>query len=116
MSSNEWLAGLKPGDLVVRAAGYGSYALALERVSKTTPTQVMVGAEKFRRADGMLVGGGRSMMTVKILQPTPENRGVIRQRRLAGACATTNWQSLPLPILEQINAILELHASGEKAA
>lgn len=104
-SIRDWLDSLTADAVVVRSAGYGMRSLQAKRVTRVTPTQVVVGSEKFRREDGRLIGGTRSMMTVEIVQPTPEILASIRRTRIISELTNASWSSVPLTDLEKIFAI-----------
>jgi hypothetical protein len=50
-----WLESLKAGDEVMVPSRYG--APSILRVDRVTPTQVVVGSEKYRKSNGYRVGG-----------------------------------------------------------
>lgn len=83
MNIKEWTDTLKPGDLVL-VDGFNEH---IEKVVRLTPTQVVVGVNRFRRSDGRVIGGGgRSYDFIKPLTESDKARiaAAIRYRTAVG--------------------------------
>jgi hypothetical protein len=85
--SNE-LENLNVGDLFAISYGYGSFRLA--RVERVTPTQVIVGTERFHKKNGSKVGVGSSWNPVRAFIPSAQKLKEIR-RTLLEKSITSAW-------------------------
>jgi hypothetical protein len=77
---SDWLQNLKAGDEVILSGHYGAGVLA--KVSKVTATQVVIGANRYRRDNGRFIGR-RGCSNPSIREATPEARERADQSRLA---------------------------------
>jgi hypothetical protein len=109
---DEWLAGLKAGDQVVVDHG-GSWhsTRKLYAVEKTTATQIVIGATRYRRKDGCEVG---DHYRGRIIKPTAEVLEAMQQEKresLANAALRAFdynvWRDWPLERKEKLAAILK---------
>lgn len=109
MANNDWLKDLKAGDTVIVSPGASYNPDYLDKVIKTTATQIHCGNCKFRKSDGRQMGG-RVFHTAWLEEPTPAAVEAIHLReevgRLARKFADLNWRKLPLAALEQIERIV----------
>jgi hypothetical protein len=106
MIDYEWLRSLKAGDEVAVYAGYvyGSYTFTT--VARTTKTMVVTAdGSRYRIQNGDAVGGD-SYRQDRLVQPTEELKGKVRQRALAESMPRQPWAKVPLEILEQIQALV----------
>ena len=118
MSANEWLAQLKEGDEVVAVNGNGNRHVT--KVSRLTPKMFAVESSPsrlFRRRDGREHGGG-TWTSWLVLEARPEDVVAIREERrftsLRRHLADVRWSTLPLSVLEQVNAVLESHNQSKE--
>lgn len=106
----EWLNSLTEGAEVVVSSGYGYRTERLERVVRTTPTQIIVSAGtaevRYSRKNGRRVGS-ESFHSSRLHIPTDELRAEIRKRGLAGRLESTRWGALSLETLEQVAALVK---------
>lgn len=111
MNTNDWLAQLKVGDAVLVSSGWRG--MREERVRSITATQIRVGTGSYRRDTGWGKGSTRG----SLYEATPERLQEIKDERrlnvLSGELDNVRWRSLPLSVLEQVNAVLESHKQKE---
>jgi hypothetical protein len=103
MTNRDWLAGLKAGDRVATAR-HGGCGYALFRVTRVTPTQIVVGGQRYNRKTGAQVGAGgwgRSL-----IEPTEEIRAGCRRDALLSKLAQFDYRALPTATLEELYAIV----------
>ena len=105
MSSREWLDGLKVGD---RVASYEFRKVYVAKIERITQTQIITNRGKYRKSDGEGVGYGDSYDRPGIGPLTQEIIDKIRHSRLADRLRhEVKWGSVPLPVIEQVVAILD---------
>lgn len=105
LSGREWLDGLKVGD---RVASYGFRNVCVAKVERITPTQIVTNSGKYRKADGEGVGYGDAYDRPRIGPLTQEIIDKIRHSRFATRLQyEVTWSVVPLPVLEQVVAILD---------
>lgn len=84
-------------------------ANSIRKVTRLTPTLVVTGEPPrewaFRRDDGY-DRARRGYEMWHIVPTTDEHRQTIRQRALAVQLRDCSWASLPLPVLEQVWALV----------
>lgn len=118
MSMNDWLAQLKEGDEVIAVNGNGNRHVT--KVLRLTPKMFAVESAPsrlFRRSDGREHGGG-TWTSWLVVEARPEAVAAVREERrftfLRRQLADVRWSTLPLSVLEQVNAVLESHSNAEK--
>jgi hypothetical protein len=67
-----WLESLKEGDEVMLPGRYGA-SPSFAKVTKITPTQIVIGRDRFKRTNGRQVGRDAWSSTC-IVEPTQEGR------------------------------------------
>lgn len=80
----EYLAGLKPGDfVVVDLSRYGATTAVRRQIDRLTPTQIVVGQDRFRRSDGKGIGysADRFCSAPSIVSPEQGARLMAKMRR-----------------------------------
>lgn len=107
-----WLNDLAEGDIVAIPCGFADREYRLERVTKVTQTQIVVGRTRYRKLDGREIGVGLQYRTC-IVRATPEIRhqakeGAIRNRLLVRVI-NMNPHKLPIDQLRKICNILDEH-------
>lgn len=117
MTERDWLAGLKVGDRVATTR-HGGCGYALFRVTRVTPTQIVVGGQRYNRKTGGQVGAGgwgRSL-----IEPTEKIRAACRRDALLSKLAQFDYRALPTATLEELYAITTRNAErpseGEEEA
>jgi hypothetical protein len=87
------------------SAGWHGYRDAI--VTRLTPTQIVVGMDRYRRSDGRGIGG----IGGDLYEATPERIREVSDRRrtaaLSAQISDTNWRALPLSTLEAVAALLD---------
>jgi hypothetical protein len=116
MGTNDWLAQLKEGDTVL---AIGRSSESVRRVQRLTATLIVLdNGDRFNRKYGSSTGTD-AWTSVHLAEATPEHIERIRtegkRQRLAQSLSRRNWLNLPLPVLEEINAVLE-NRHAEQAA
>lgn len=100
-----WLEGLKVGDEVV----VRGHREMLSVVTRLTPSMVVVGATRFRKSDGVEVGGSTWTSTY-LFEATPEEvrriRGKEEIRRLIANIEATKWRTLSVETLRAVVAAI----------
>lgn len=116
MTEYDWLNDLKPGDKAIRCStgiGVLDTVITVERV---TPTQIIVGSDKYRKANGRRLGESQ-WHSCWLRQATPERIEKInyskRHLLLSRKLEDVQWRSLPLPVLEVIAAVIDEHEAGQ---
>jgi hypothetical protein len=104
--NTEWISTLAVGSPVVIERGYGRSFLSVDKVTRVTPTQVVIGSTKFRKSDGKAVGQDDSYFTLRLVEPTPERLKTVRRNTLAEKLARAKWGNLPLEVLEAVEALV----------
>jgi hypothetical protein len=111
-----WLDGLKAGDEVA-VCHTGSFQAWYDfrRVEKRTPTQITVGATRYRVKDGRECGDCyRSHLeeaTPELKQQEAEKK---KQQHLAVKLEAVRWRNLPLSTLQAVDAVMEQSAHAER--
>lgn len=103
--SDEWLKAVGVGTEVAISSdfGYRSYRRAV--IERITPTQIVIGQSKYRRADGRKIGDG-SWERSYLLEMTDDIRETIEVERLAQLIQKTNWRKRKIGDLRAIAEIL----------
>lgn len=111
-----WLEGLKEGDaaLVMQGSSWEHY-LTQHTVTKTTPTQIVIGEFHFRRKGGGRVGDGPYSYS-KIVAPTPDRLDIIKKRELLRYVEAVKWKACPTAVLEQVLAVVQAHYAEQAKA
>jgi hypothetical protein len=107
MAEHDWLAELKARDeVVVCHRGYGADRYVVEKVTRITRTQVVVGAWRFRKTNASEVGG--SVWHSKTIHP-PAPPMLERAGRTAALerLGRQSWKALSTDLLTRIVAILD---------
>lgn len=101
------LSDLKAGDeVVVKASGYYQ-VYERHTITRVTPTQIVIGPNRYRKSDGYRIGDGTGWGTIRAYVITDEIRAEIRYRELVNHMKGQNWNSYPVQILEEIFEILK---------
>ncbi len=102
------MQGLKVGDVVIRS---GNHTASVERVTKITPTQIVVGSERVRKGNGWKVGESSSWAFTTIKEATPERVKEIREAqemsKLKRIINEQKWNHMPLDQLRAVAALLD---------
>jgi hypothetical protein len=111
----EWLLSLKEGDEVATAVRYTHPArYRFARVTKLTPTQIVVGSSRYRKTDGGLVGGD-SWDNEAIQEPTDtmreRNREHADRHRLNEA--KDGFHKLPIETVRALLSVLAAESQKE---
>jgi hypothetical protein len=105
MNNTEWLESLKVGDEVAVSSG-GRYSI--EKVTKVPKTQIVTTYGRYRKTDGISVGG--SIWHISKIQPATESiRKIIRKSELVSSFSRQHGFSfinLSFDQLERIQAII----------
>jgi hypothetical protein len=114
------LQSLGPGDRVIYhpSGVYGHPSIM--RITRVTPTQIVVGNDRFNRETGWRKGEhGYSGMS-RISNGTPEQFQEVADNRerlaIAESLSVRNWKALPLDKLRAIKAIIDTHTHAEVLA
>ena len=101
MDNKEWLSNLKTGDPVYidGSNNLGGYK-RIEKVSRVTKTQIVIGGLKFRKDDGTKVGD--RWFTTRIEFPTPERHNEVRKQALIWRLKKVPWENHSLVLLEKV--------------
>lgn len=106
--NQEWLQSLKVGDEVAvyhSGSFYGRYEFA--KIARASAKFFTVGATRYRREDGREAGNRyRSILEEPTAQLKAQEAEKNRRRVLVRALDDTNWERLPLPILEGVYSLL----------
>ena len=93
------------GDELLCHSGYGSQQV-LARVDRVTPTQIVIGHSRYRRADGYRIGDtgyGRGRVTV----PTEKDRERLTRYEVCKAIRQTTTKSTKHLSAERLTAIAQ---------
>lgn len=102
--NKEWLAGLSVGDEVLV---HNSMYRSIRKVSRITPTQIVVGLTKFRRHSGSQVGGS-VWNGLQIRQVTDADREAAERAKIVAAVsAVLTDNNSPISLLRAISACLK---------
>lgn len=103
-----WLNELTAGDEVIVVSAYANTE-TIERVTRTTNTQIIVGNRRFRKKDGRLVGQTGYRAT-RLREPTPDSlravRDELQRRRLVLRLSQVNWNQIDTDTLAAVAALL----------
>jgi hypothetical protein len=111
--SENWLEKIQAGnEVVLRLSGFSRDRYVMEKVTRTTATQVVVGNRGWRKSDGKEIGG--STWHYNSIRPgTPETREqVTRTDALDRLGKQQSWKTLTTDQLTRIVAILDEAANG----
>ena len=97
----DWLQSLSIGDEVVFQSRYDN---RIEKVTKVTPTQIVVGKSRFKKSSGYEIGGSRWSI-LHLVKPTEEIRGGIEHARLADRLKNMDFKKLSLDRLREIYSV-----------
>lgn len=106
-----WLDSLKPGDEVAVTFGYTSAHAIVATVSRTTPTQVIVGHSRYRRSDGYMVGDSGDWSRASIQPVTDAIRESATRAKLIASIGGTSLKALST---DQLRRITDIVNEGEK--
>lgn len=114
----EWLNTLKPGDKVIRrGTGIGSMDEVVT-VDRVTAAQIIIGSEKYRKANGRRMGDSGRWYTTWLKEATPKLlESIAYQKRhlaLSRRLQDTRWAKLPLPLLEAVATVLDKHKAEQE--
>lgn len=101
----DWLANLAVGDEVIVAyRGYDSrHPGTLKRVERLTATQIIIGAERWRRSNGKIIGGGYGR---SLLEPTEKRRQAFVRYQNYQIVRNTQWDKASDELLAQVAALV----------
>lgn len=107
--SKEWFASLKVGDEVAQNAGFNGYRIV--KVDRTTATQVIVGASRYSKRNGYVIGSsGYSRSRIY-----PVTDSVRKHIEFADLCRWANNENWCQSTIEQLRAMKIAHdAAGVK--
>jgi hypothetical protein len=110
MKNTDWLSTLEVGDVVVVGARSGWGNPTLGKVARLTKTQVVVGASRFRRKDGRVIGA--DVFSVYYLGEATEEKVTAirlanRKAKAINLLKNTDWREYEASTLEEIVAILQ---------
>lgn len=84
---------------------------AVEEARETCPGARLYLAED---QDGRSMGNTTGSLHEATPEAVAEVRNEIRKNQLAASLGNVRWRSLPLSVLEQVNAVLEAHAQSKE--
>lgn len=110
-----WLQDLKAGDTVIVAGTDFHGNRTVGTVARVTPTQIIVGEERYSRETGRQRGDVVGWQRGWLLEATPERLAACRHAELVAtigtAAARGNLEKQPTATLEQVAALLAAKAS-----
>lgn len=107
-SDTSWIQSLAEGDTVI-VYHFGSVRgwRKVEKVTRMTPTQVVVNSGRFRKDNGRMVGGHYSAC---LLEATPDAVAKLRDdaeaTRLRRSIQGVRWDAVPLETLRSVAHLL----------
>ena len=110
------LQSLKEGDQVLIYIGVGAEP-GIRKIDRLTPTQVVIGNDKFNRKTGEKIGSQDRWSRTRIAAPKEgqieQITNVWKRRLLAHKVGTIKWDTLPA---ETLQAVLDLVAAQAPSA
>lgn len=101
------LSDLKAGDEVaVKASGYYQVH-ERHTITRVTPTQIVIGPNRYRKSDGYRIGDGTGWGTIRAYVITDEIRAEIRKKELVDCMKGQNWSVYTIEALAEIFEILK---------
>jgi hypothetical protein len=102
----------------VATTRHGGCGFALYRVTRVTPTQIVVGGQRYNRETGAQLGRGGWGRC--LIEPTEEIRAACRREALILKLSQFDYGTLPVATLEELYAITTRNAErpskGEEGA
>lgn len=112
----EWLENIKQGDEVIVASNGPGRGTAVCRVERLTRTQIIVAGLKFRKGDGIQIGGDKYWYCT-LHQATPELKAEVveknRRQRIINRLETIRWKDVSTEILEKIAELINVKGAGQ---
>lgn len=102
----DWLANLAVGDeVIVSHGGFDSrHPGHLKRVERITATQIIIGADRWRKSDGRMIGNG--IYGRSLLEPTPKRRQALVRYKNLETVRNARWDKASDELLAQVAALV----------